>query len=688
MGYDQGKLRKATTEVLEMAKRKKVSVMTSRKRLVIFFGVILVLFIILALRLGHIQIIDADEYSSKALRQQTRDVPITAKRGNIYDTNQKPLAINQSMNTIWVRPSEVRNQEKEKEGFTREMAATISEILGDMTEDEVYEIITSDTSLLRIKKYVDDEKTEQIRELASGKDKKITGIQIAETVKRYYPMGAFASHVIGSTNDDNNGMSGIELYYDKYLNGTEGRWIKNTDASGRNLTNGIEKYYPAENGLNVVMTIDEVIQHYVESALEQVTMDTDADRAMAIVMEPSTGYVLGMACYPDFDLNDPRTPLLESEQQVLQGLTDQEKVEYWNNMWRNPLINDTYEPGSPFKLVTTSIALEENLTSINDSFYCRGSLTIAGVRLNCHKTAGHGAENLAKGVANSCNPVFVTLSQRIGIEKYYEYLDSFGFTGTTGIDYPGEATAILQSKQSAGPVGLATISYGQGIACTPIQLITALSSFGNGGKMMQPRLVKELVDDDGKTVQEFEPTVVRQVASEQTCSELLTMMEGVVTTGGGKSAYLPGYRVGGKTGTAQKAVNGKYTDYTYSSFFAMAPIDDPKVAVLVIVDSPKGVHYGNLTAGPGVRAILANTLKYLKVEPVYSDDEKAGAQANVVTVPNLIGSSYASAAEKLRRIGLTAIACPADNEEFEVIDQYPKEGTQLTEGNSVCLYSE
>ena len=437
------------------------------------------------------------------------------------------------------------------------------------------------------------------------------------------------------------------------------------------------------------MTIDEVIQHYVESALEQVQLDTNAERAMAIVMEPSTGYVLAMACYPDFDLNDPRTPLSESEQEALEGMSDEEKVEYWNEMWRNPLVNDTYEPGSPFKLVTTSIALEEGLTSVNDSFYCAGSLNIAGTKLSCWRSYNpHGAETLAQGVANSCNPVFVTLSQRIGIDKYYEYLEQYGLMDNTGIDYPGEASAILQSKSSAGPVGLATISYGQGIALTPIQVITVLSSLGNGGKLMQPHLVRELTDDEGNTVEEFEPTVVRQVVSNTRSSVICMMMEGVVSHGTGSAAYLPGYRVGGKTGTAQKVVDGKYTENTYSSFFAMAPMDDPQVAVLVIVDSPQGVHYGSQTAGPGAKSILSNVLKYLKVEPVYTDEEKAEAETDVVTVPDLIGKSYASAAETLRKLGLTAIACPSGNEDFEVIDQYPKGGTELAAGNSVCLYSQ
>ncbi len=668
-------------------KKMSVSVMTSKKRLVFFFAIVIVLFIVIAIRLGQIQIINADEYSSMALQQQTRDVPITAKRGNIYDTNEKPLAINQSMNTIWVRPAAVAEQEKKQKGYTQQMASVLAGILDEMTQEEIYETITSETSLLRLQKYVDDEKTERVRKAID--EGTVTGLQISETVKRYYPMGAFASHVIGSTNDDNNGMSGIELYYDQYLNGTEGRWIKSADASGRNLTNGIEKYYPAENGLNLVITIDEVIQHYVESALEQVQLNTGAQRAMAIVMQPSTGYILAMASYPDFDLNDPRTPLLESEQQVLEGLSDEEKVEYWNEMWRNPLVNDVYEPGSPFKLLTTSIALEEGLTSVDDRFYCAGYLNIAGTRLGCWRSYNpHGAETLAQGVANSCNPVFVTLAQRIGIEKYYEYMEKYGLTGHTDIDYPGEASAILQSKSSAGPVGLSTMSYGQGIAVTPIQMITTLSALGNGGKMMQPRLVRALVDDEGNTVEEFEPTVVRQVVSEQTASDVCMMMQGVVENGTGSAAYLPGYRVGGKTGTANKVVDGKYTSETDSSFFAMAPMDDPQIAVLVVVDSPQGVHSGGQTAGPGAKSILSNTLKYLAVEPVYTDEEKAEAAADVVTVPDLVGKSYASAAETLRKLGLTAIACPSGNEDFEVVDQYPKEGTELTAGNSVCLYSQ
>lgn len=680
-------------------KTKTISRVTVQRRLVIFFFLVILMMIIVAARTGYIQIVKADEYSAKAVRQQTDDVSITAKRGNIYDTNIKALAINQSTNVIWVRPATVAAAEEKSPGFARTMAQTLAGILTDKTEDEIYEIITSDSTITKIAKYVDDETAEKIRNATLSKDpdtgKKVTptvtGIEIQETPHRYYPMGEFASHVIGATNDDNSGMFGLELYYDEYLTGTEGRKISSTDAAGRSLSNGVEKYYSAEDGYSIVLTIDEVIQHYVEKAVKQVRENTNAERAMAIVTNPKTGDILAMASYPDFDLNDPRTPIEEEEQEKLAEMTDEEKNDYWNSMWRNPLVVDTYEPGSPFKLLTTSMALEEGLTSVNDTFYCK-PVNIFGQILSCWKKSGsHGTETLADGVANSCNPVFITLSQRLGLDTFYEYLEEYGFMGTTGIDFPGEASSILQSKDSAGPVGLATMAYGQGIACTPIQLMAALTSNGNEGKMMQPRLVRALADSDGNIIEEFEPTVVRQVVSKQTASEICQMMEGVVSNGTGSAAYLPGYRVGGKTGTAQKAVNGRYTSDTYSSFFAMAPMDDPQIAVLVIVDSPQGVHYGSQTAGPGVRMILEDTLQYLNIEPQYTEKElaKLGTGESKVNVPDVTGKTYQEAAASLEKLGLSSVACPdASETEFTVIDQYPKAGTQITEGSAVCLYKE
>lgn len=660
----------------------------SRKRLILCFLLVVAAFGIIAVRVGYIQIIKADEYSKKALDQQTRDQVITAKRGSIYDKNMKALALNQASHTIWVRTSAVRDREAKEAGFTKEMAGTLAKLIPDAEKNELYKKLLQDSSTVKIVKYADDDTTEKIRK--AGSDGKLEGIQISDTVRRYYPMGAFAAHVLGNTNDDNTGIAGLEQYYDQYLNGKEGRWIKSSDRTGRSLTNGIEKYYAAEDGLSVVLTIDEVIQHYVESAIEDVQKDTRADKVMAIVSDPKTGDVLAMASYPDYDPNEPRVPLDEAGQKELKALkTDAEQMEYLNKMWRNPLVNDTFEPGSPFKLLTTAMALEEDKTFMSDQFYCSGSITLYGQKLNCWLSPGsHGSETLRTGVANSCNPVFITLSQRLGITKFYQYLEKYGFMNRTGVDYPGEAKSQLQDRSEAGPIGLATMSYGQGIACTPVQIVTALSAAGNGGKMMRPHLVSRLIDSDGKTVKRYDPEVIRQVISEETAANICELMEGVVSGGTGNVAYISGYRIGGKTGTANKTKNGRYTDSTYSSFFAMAPMDDPEIAVYVAVDNPKGTHYGSQTAGPGVRAILMDVLQYLKVQPVYSDGSTGDDSVKTAKVPSVTGMTDSEAKSALKAAGFTTTVIPADATGFKVVDQYPKAGEEYKTGNAVCIYQE
>ena len=520
----------------------------SRKNLIIILCLIFGCMLLLCMRMGWIQIVKGGEYSAKAVDQQTRDTPIEAERGVIYDTNGKELAVSVSCYTIWARPSDVKSGEtqKEKKENIEKVCTTLSDIL-DMDYDEVKELVTAEQSIVKIRKGLDKETSDKIRKA------ELTGIEIAEDTKRSYPLGAFASHTIGSVTDDNTGLSGLELQYNRYLSGVSGRWINYTDTGGNRLSYGKEKYYQAEDGYSIVTTIDQVIQHYTEKAIEQVQKKTSADRVMAIVMSPKTGDILAMAQTPDFDLNNPKTPLDKSEQEKLKDMSDSEKVEYWNKMWRNSLISDVYEPGSTFKLLTTSIALEEDVTDMNDTFTCTGSVNVSGETIHCWRSENpHGTQSLMQAVGNSCNPVFVKLATEIGIDKFYDYLGTFGITGTTGIDFPGEGTAILQDKESAGPVGLATIGFGQGVAVTPIQLITAISSFGNDGKLMKPRLVKELKDSDGNTVEEFGTEVVRQTVSKETADEICDIMEYVVSDGGAGTAAVTGYKVGGKTGTANK----------------------------------------------------------------------------------------------------------------------------------------
>lgn len=657
---------------------------SSKKNLIIILCIVFTLMLGLCVRLGWVQIVKGDEYSEMAIDQQTKDTPIEAERGIIYDTNGKELAVSVTCYTIWARPSDVRSGKNAKERAKSIEKATkvLSETL-KLDYDDIKSLVTKEQSIVKIKTGVDKKTADKIR------DAELSGIEIAEDTKRSYPLGAFACHTLGTVTDDNTGLSGLELQYNTYLSGVSGRWIKYTDIGGNRLSYGKERYYQAEDGYSIVTTIDQVIQHYTEKALAQVQKKTSSDRVMAIVMDPKTGDILAMAQTPEFDLNDPKTPLDKKEQKKLEKMSDSEKTAYWNKMWRNSLISDVYEPGSTFKLLTTSIALEEGITDLDSTFNCTGSIVVAGQRIHCWRSyAPHGTQNLKQAVGNSCNPVFVKLATDIGIDKFYNYMATFGITGTTGVDFPGEGTAILQPKDTAGPVGLATIGFGQGVAVTPIQLTTAISSFGNEGKLMKPRLVKELKDSDGNTVEKFEPEVVRQAVSKETADEICEIMQYVVDEGGGGMAAVEGYKVGAKTGTADKINEDGtgYGKYTYSSCIGMAPMDDPQVTVLVVADSPKGVRFGSVTAAPGVQQILSDTLRYLNVSPDKESQKKHNKEK--VEIPNVVGKNVSDA------IGILAgdsLSYDIDEEaasesDFIVTKQYPAAGMKVKKGSKIYLY--
>lgn len=652
----------------------------NKKRILFFFVVVCCMFIGLVFRLGWIQIVNSEKYQQLALEQQTRDIPIPAKRGIIFDRKGKELAVSATTSTIWARPSEVANAKD-----VTETARILSEILGD-DYDTVHKLITKENvNLIRVARWIEKEKADQIREAH------LEGIWIAEDNKRVYPFGSFAAHIIGHTTVDNIGLSGIELKYDKYLSGLPGRWIKNTDALGRQLSYGTEKYFKAENGLNTVLTIDEVIQHFVEKAIENALIKTGSKRVMAIAMNPKNGDILAMSTYPDYDPNNPREPIMEEDLAYYNTLPKEERSKYWNKMWRNPLVSDTYEPGSTFKLITTAVALEENATSLDATFNCTGSINVGDQNLKCWRhPRTHGHQTLAQGVQNSCNPVFVQLGLAIGVDKFYEYLDSFGLNDKTQIDLPGESRSILQNKAYVGPVELATISYGQGISVTPLQLITAISAIGNEGKLMQPRIVKELVDDNGNVIHRYEPVTVRQVLSKETAHDMCMIMESVVTEGSGKHAQIAGYRIGGKTGTADKVIDGGYVDgKVYSSFVALAPMDDPELAVLVIVDEPQGIRFGSVTAAPAVREILADTLRYLNVKQYYSEEDLEKMKDDYTYVPMVSQMQFIEAKEILEQQGLSFEVIPEEalfEEDFFVEDQYPKAGEMVRKNVTIFLY--
>ncbi|MBQ6495791.1 MAG: PASTA domain-containing protein [Firmicutes bacterium] len=645
--------------------------------------IVFALVLVVAGRVGWIQIVKGEEYGELALQQQTKDMPIEAARGIIYDRNGEMLARSVNCYTIYLSPPEVGKNLKPVEKIAEmERTARALSIILDKDKEKLLKSMNSGATQIKVAREVDKKTADRIRSL------KLPGITISADTKRSYPNGTMAASVLGTVSDDGVGQAGLELKYNKYLKGTAGRWVSYTDSNGKQLSYSPsnEKYYRAVDGYSIVTTIDEVIQSYAETALDSVMKKTKCKRAFAIVMDPETGDVLAMAQKPDFDPNSPYEPASEIEKARFEKMDPDEQSAYLSNMWRNFPINDTYEPGSVFKLLTTSIALEEGVTSLDSHYTCGGYLTVGGRTIHCWYSGGHGRQNLKEAVGNSCNPVFMTLAGKIGIDKFYDYLDNFGITGTTGIDFVSEGRAILQDKEAAGPVGLATIGFGQGVAVTPIQLITAICSLGNDGKLMRPRLVKEILDSKGEVVEENSTEVMRQTVSKETADEMKEIMEFVATDGGGGAASVEGYRVGAKTGTANKAVAGGYSKDTYSSCLGMAPMSDPKLTVLVIVDSPKGIKYGSVTAAPAVGTILEKSMKYMNITP---DGEEEVKSEEKVEVPNVVGKGVDVAIGKLAGKSLNYdMDKSAENDNFIVVKQYPSAGTKVKKGTKVYLYNE
>ena len=652
----------------------------------VVFTVFVLAFIGLSLRLGWHMVIRGEEYADQAIGQQTSDTTILATRGSIVDRNGADLAISATTHTIWVRPDSVRNNGKtdEEKALNIQLEAkALSDTLG-MDYDAVMEVITSERKLLKLAKNVDRDTADKLREEG------LAGLEITEDAKRYYPLGAFASQVIGSTTDDNNGLSGIELKYNSYLAGLNGRWIKNKDNKKNTLAYGTDSYYSPEDGYTVVLTIDQNIQYIVQQEIEACQEKTRSARVMCLIMDPRNAEILACAQTGEYDPNNPREPLPQ-DAEAFAEMTTEEQVDYWNKMWRNFNICDTYEPGSTFKLITSSIALDTGVTNLTESIYCGSSIQVYDWQLKCwNYPHAHGWQNLSQAVTNSCNVAMVQLVQRIGATRFWAGLDAFGITERTGVDYPGEGSNILQSE-NGGPVELATMSYGQGIAVTPVSLVTAISSIANNGYVMQPHFVKELRDPDGNTVMSYEPVIKSRSMSEQTARDMLGIMQDYIINGSGGRMKIPGYNTGGKTGTANKPVKGGYsaTD-VYGSFIGVAPIEDPKFVILVICDSPRGTIYGSTTAAPCAVEIEKRVLQYMGITPEYTDKELKALNRARVTIPNVVGMDGESAMGKLSSLGLESTLAPMieTTAKLNIIDQFPKAGEEVEKGFLVTLYYE
>lgn len=661
----------------------------NKKRIALGFLIVAVLLLLLTFRVAYWQIIKGEWLTEKAIAQQTQDTPIEAKRGAIYDRNGKELATSITCYTLWARPAQVKTQKGKT--ITAEQIAAIASQIAQITgrdAETVQTNLTKSTALVRIASNLDKETADAVRAL------KLNGLELAEGTKRYYPLGNFASQLLGSVSADNTGRAGIELEYDQYLAGVSGRWKKNTDLLGNELVEGAEEYHEAQDGYNVVLSLDEAIQYYVEKALEKGMEKTKAKRILCLVMNPKTGEILASATTPGYDPNEPMDSknVPEAQAEAYEKMSADEKQSYLISLWRNPVISDTYEPGSTFKLLTSSSALEEKVIDTHTTFQCAGSFTVAGVRLHCWTRGSHGTQTIRQAIGNSCNPALAKVATLMGKQTFYKYLGLYGITEKTGVDYPGEAGSIMYALKDVGPVELATIGYGHSISVTPIQLLTAVNAIGNDGVLLQPHYVKALTDSDGKVVKEFEPTIVRKVLSAKTAKEMRSIMQYVVDEGGGGNARIAGYRVGGKTGTANKidAGTGKYGKDYYSSFIGMAPMDDPQVSILVVVDSPRGSYYGSMVAAPIAKEILTDTLRYLNVTPTYSASEKKAIEGNYTIVPNVIGKPFSEAVGIIggKELKYSRPKSTQDDDEFTVVDQYPKAGTKVKKNSVVYVYKE
>jgi stage V sporulation protein D (sporulation-specific penicillin-binding protein) len=620
-------------------------------------------------RLAYIQVINNEFYLTKALSHQVRDIPLPAIRGSILDRNGMKLAFSMSTFTVWARPADITDAAAYGEA--------LSTVLDEPAESISSRIGNPESKLVRVAKGLPVSKADLV------KNKGLKGIWVTEGSKRVYPYGNFASHIIGHSTEDGNGLSGIEQILDEALSGLDGKIVSRTDAAGRTLPTGEELVYNPDDGYNVVLTIDEVVQHFTEKAVEKGLKDFGAKRVMAVVMDPMTGEILAMTTKPDYDPNEPRdlSTLFTADQ--IAAMDDTSKLNAWNQIWRNPIVSDTYEPGSTFKLITTAAALEENKVTQNSTFNDIGYVIVNGVRINCwRKNNPHGFQTLTNGLENSCNPVFIEIGQRLGKETFFKYVEDFGFTEKTGILLPAEGNALVQKLENIGPVELATMSFGQGVSMTPIQIVTAVSAIVNGGNLMQPLIVKEFSDVNGEVVETFEPKVRRQVISKKSSDVMRQMMESVVLKGSGKLAYIPGIGVGGKTGTTEKLVDGRYSkDLAYASFVGFAPVEDPKVVVLVIVDEPADINFGSIVAAPIAHNILLDTLRYMNVEPELLDASK------MVTVPDLIGKTYGKAQAILGASGLLINTVPIDLDDSGAIvqKQYPAAGERIRQHSLVIL---
>lgn len=654
------------------------------KRILIMAVVIIFLMTTTVARVFYLTIVRGEELSEKAETQQLKDTEITAMRGTIYDSNGNVLAQSASVWNVFIDPLNIKDKQRDL------IVDEFANLFGYDADEkkEFYDKTTHQNHYELVEKKVENNIKEKLSKFVSKNE--LGGcIGTEQTTKRYYPYGTLASSVIGFTSADDQGLSGIEAYYDEQLTGTNGRIITAKDAKSNNIANDYETSIAATDGDSIVLTINQTIQYYLEKGLRETMNEYQAKGAYGVVMNCNTGAVLAMSSLPDYDCNEPYKLTYSKDKKAIKKLSDKTAKQEAEsaavqNQWRNFTVSDTYVPGSVFKTFVASAALEENVVNLNTTYNCTGSIQVDKYKMKCHYHPGHGMQTLTQGLENSCNPFFITIGQKLGVHNYFKYFDAFGFTQKTNIDLPGEASPQYYKEDQYGIVELSSASFGQTNSLTPIQVCTGLCAIANGGKLLQPYLVSSIADANGKTVKKTQTKEIRQVISADTSEKVRKMMKSVVDNGTGKNGYVAGYSVGGKTGTSTKlgeSKNGEGDKYIVS-FGAIAPSDDPEIAMLIIVDEPNQDLGGGALCAPIAAQVTQEAMNVLGIEPKYNDSEMKDLSKQT---PNVVGKSLDEAKKTLEENNLNFVVVGDDS---TVTRQCPSGADTIPNGGTVYLYTD
>ena len=654
------------------------------KRILIMAVVIIFLMTTTVARVFYLTIVRGEELSEKAETQQLKDTEITAMRGTIYDSNGNVLAQSASVWNVFIDPLNIKDKQRDL------IVDEFANLFGYDADEkkEFYDKTTHQNHYELVEKKVENNIKEKLSKFVSKNE--LGGcIGTEQTTKRYYPYGTLASSVIGFTGADDQGLSGIEAYYDEQLTGTNGRIITAKDAKSNNIANDYETSIAATDGDSIVLTINQTIQYYLEKGLRETMNEYQAKGAYGVVMNCNTGAVLAMSSLPDYDCNEPYKLTYSKDKKAIKKLSDntakqEAESAAVQNQWRNFTVSDTYVPGSVFKTFVASAALEENVVNLNTTYNCTGSIQVDKYKMKCHYHPGHGTQTLTQGLENSCNPFFITIGQKLGVHNYFKYFDAFGFTQKTNIDLPGEASPQYYKEDQYGIVELSSASFGQTNSLTPIQVCTGLCAIANGGKLLQPYLVSSIADANGKTVKKTQTKEIRQVISADTSEKVRKMMKSVVDNGTGKNGYVAGYSVGGKTGTSTKLGESKdgEGDKYIVSFGAIAPSDDPEIAMLIIVDEPNQDLGGGALCAPIAAQVTQEAMNVLGIEPKYNDSEMKDLSKQT---PNVVGKSLDEAKKTLEENNLNFVVVGDDS---TVTRQCPSGADTIPNGGTVYLYTD